>query len=122
MSREEILSIVNSDKKGFHIGTRMILPFKCNIIKLIADSNIFTEFVGSEHVKVSQTNLNTSIYFRETGRLSKFSGGYKSIKLIVTSEDEDLTIIKNHVKIICHILDNHEVELEVPGEDDLFIE
>ena len=122
MSREEILNIVNSDKKGFHIGTRMILPFKCNIIKLIADSNIFTEFVGSDHVKVSQTSLNTSIYFRDTGRLSKFSGGYKSVKLIVTSEEEDLTIRENHVKIICHVLDNHEVELEVPGEDDLFIE
>lgn len=122
MSREEILSIVNSDKKGFHIGTRLILPFKCNIIKLIADSNIFTEFVGSEHVKVSQTKLNTSIYFRDTGRLSKFSGGYKSVKLIITSEEEDLTVRENHLKIICHILENREVELEVPSENDIFIE
>ncbi len=122
MTRQEIVDIVNSDKKGFYIGTRMILPFKCNLIKLIADSHIFTEFVGNDHVKISQTNLNTSIYFRDTGKLSKFEGGYKSIKLIVTSEDEDLTIKDNHIKIICHILENHEVELEVPGPNDLFIE
>ncbi len=62
MTRQEIVDIVNSDKKGFYIGTRMILPFKCNLIKLIADSHIFTEFVGNDHVKISQTNLNTSIY------------------------------------------------------------
>ena len=122
MSREEILKIVNSDKKGFHIGTRLILPFKCNIIKLIADSHIFTEFVGNEHVKVAQTKLNTSIYFRDTGRLSQFAGGYKTVKLIITSEEEDLTIRENHQKIICHIQDNHEVELEIPGKNDLFIE
>ncbi|MDB4835216.1 hypothetical protein OAH12_01390 [Cyclobacteriaceae bacterium] len=121
MSREEILEIVNSDKKGFYIGTRLILPFKCNLIKLIADSHIFTEFVGNDHVKISQTNLNTSIYFRDTGKLSQFEGGYKCIKLIVTSEDEDLTVQDNHIKIICHILENREVELEVPGENDLFI-
>ena len=122
MTQEEIVKIVESDKKGFYIGTRMILPFKCNLIKLIADSHIFTEFVGNEHIKISQTDKNTSIYFRETGRLSKFEGGYKSIKLIIASEEADLTVVDNHIKVICHILENREVAFELPCDNDLFIE
>ena len=121
MSKSKILEIIESDEKGFYIGTRMILPFRCNFIKLIADSHIYTEFVGNKDVKVSQSEKNTSIYFREAGKLNHFEDSYKSIKLILASEDEDLCDRKNHIKVICHILDNHEVELELPGEDDIFI-
>lgn len=121
MTQEEIVEIIKSDKKGFHIGTRMILPFKCNLIKLIADHHIFTEFVGNDHLKIAQTSRNTSIYFRETGRLSEFEGTYKSIKLILSSEEADLTDVNNHVKVLCHILENREVAFEFPGENDLFI-
>lgn len=122
MTKQEIVDVLNSDKKGFYIGTRLILPFRCNIIKLIADSHIFTEFVGSEHIKLSQTEQNTSIYFREIGKLNEFENSYKQIKIIVASEEDDLTDMKNHIKVICHILNQHHVELEVPGPNDLFIE
>ena len=122
MTQEDIVEIVKSDKKGFYIGSRMILPFKCNLIKLIADNHIFTEFVGNDHLKIAQTAKNTSIYFRETGRLSKFEGGYKNIKLILASEESDLTDVSNHIKVICHILENREVTLSLPTENDLFIE
>jgi hypothetical protein len=122
MTKQEIVDILNSDKQGFYIGTRLILPFRCNLIKLIADSHIFTEFVGSEHVKIAQTEQNTSIYFREMGRLKELEDSYKSIKIVIASEQADLTDMDNHIKVICHILDHHHVELEVPGPDDLFIE
>lgn len=122
MTTEEILSIVNSDKKGFYIGERLILPFRCNIIKLICDNHIHTEFVGNKDVKISQEKLNTSIYFRSAGRLSSFEGSYEAIKLIVASEDADLTDKENHLKIICHILADREVEVQLPGDDILFIE
>ncbi len=122
MTKQEIVDVLNSDKKGFYIGARLILPFRCNLIKLIADSHIFTEFVGSEDVKIAQTEKNTSIYFREIGRLKDFEDSYKSIKIIISSEEADLTDKDNHIKVICHILKDREVELEVPGPDDLFIE
>ncbi len=122
MKSSQILDIVNGDAKGFYIGSRMILPFKCQFIKLIADSHVYTEFVGNKDIKVSQDPFNTSIYFRETGRLSNFEGSYKSIKFIVAGIDEDLTNRDSHVKIVCHIEDNHKVEIEVPGDDILFID
>ncbi len=121
MTKDEILNIINSNIKGYYIGSRLILPFKCNLIKLIADSEIYTEFVGSNDVKIAQSEKNTSIYFREIGRLSRFEDSYKSIKLIVASEQDDLTVKTNHLKIICRILDQNEVELEVPDDDMLFI-
>lgn len=121
MSREEILNIVNDEKKGFHIGNRMILPFKCNILKLIADSHIYTEFIGNQDIKISQEQKNTSIYFREAGKLNRFEGGYKSVKLLIASEEDDLTDPENFIKVIAHILPKHKVELEIPAADDIFI-
>ncbi len=122
MSTEQIIEIIKSDKKAFHIGNRMILPFRVNIIKLVVDSHIFTEFVGNEDVKISQDKQNTSIYFREVGRLSAFANTYKSIKIVMASEEADLSNPATHIKCIVHVLDNHQASLEVPGEDDLFIE
>ncbi len=122
MSKSKIIEVINSEKNGFYIGTRMILPFRCNFIKLIADSHIYTEFVGNKDIKISQSIMNTSIYFRDAGRLNEFEDSYKSIKLILCSEEDDLSIQSNHIKVICHIHADHKVELELPGEDDLFIE
>ena len=35
MSKQQLLDIINSDKKGYYTGNRMIFPFKCNFIKII---------------------------------------------------------------------------------------
>lgn len=122
MTTEEILNIVNSDKKGFYIGERMILPFKCNLIKLIVDNSIYYEFVGNDDIKLSQEKFNTSIYFRSKGRLSTFEDSYEAIKLVVASEDVDLTDKSNHIKIVCYIKKKREVEISLPDDDILFIE
>lgn len=122
MTTQQIIDSINSDSRGFYMGNRMILPFKCQLIKLIVDSHIYTEFVGSKDIKISQDAQNTSIYFREIGRLSSFEDSYKSIKMIIAGLDEDLTDRRTHTKMICYILDNREIELEVPGEDIIFVE
>ena len=120
-SKEELHTVINSDKKGYHTGKRMILPFKCNIIKLIVDGHIFTELVGSEDIKISQDFQNTSIYFREIGKLKQFEGSYSLIRIIIAPWEEDLTDKTQHIKLICKIVENHEVEIELPDQDVLFI-
>lgn len=117
----QILEIIKSNKKGYYTGNRMIFPFKCNFLKVIADSHIMTEFKKNEHISVSQEAQNTSLYFTEVGRLKHFEDGYKSIKILLAPLDCDLTDVKNHIKLICHIEGNHQVELSVPNQDDLFI-
>lgn len=121
MNTKEITNVVNSDSKGFYVGNRLILPFKCQLLKLIVDGHIYTEFVGNEDIKISQDPKNTSVYFREVGKLSHFEDTYKSIKMIVAGEDEDLTDHDKHLKLVCYIHDHGAVDMEVPGDDILFI-
>ena len=109
-------------KDGFHIGTRLILPFRCQIIKIIIESEIFTEMVGSKNIKLSQDAQNTSIYFRSHGSLDKTIGKYEVIKIVVAELEADLSDVSNHIKIICEIGDTHVVKIHVPSEDMLFIE
>jgi len=120
-SKEDLLDIIKSDKKGYYTGCRMILPFKCNIMKLIVDSHIFTEFVGSDDVKLSQDYRNTSIYFRELGKLKQFEGEYTLIRMIIAPLEADLTDKSSHIKLVCRIKENHEIDFELPSDDVLFI-
>lgn len=109
-------------KNGFYIGHRLILPFKCQILKVIVDSEIFTELVGGKNLKLYQDPQNTSIYIRTIGKLNNYIDTYKSIKIIVAEWDADLTDINTHQKLVCEIQDGHEVLIGEPDEDLLFIE
>ena len=117
-----IKSALKVKKKGFHIGHRLVLPFRCQVLKLIVEAEIFTELVGSKHIKLQQGPQNTSIYFRDIGKLSNFIGTYKVIKLIACEWDTDLSDMNNHIKLICEIKDNHQVDIHKPSDDRLFIE
>ncbi len=122
MAYRTIKEALAEDKKGFHIGQRLILPFRCQLIKLIFDNEIHTEMVGNPDIKLHQDPRNTSIYVTSRGRLSNFIGRYKYIKLIVCEWDDDLCDVTTHQKLICELHDNHEVDIAVPSEDTLFVE
>lgn len=120
-SKQEIIDIIDSEIRGYHTGNRMILPFKCNFIKIIADSHIMTEFKKNKDITVSQEPKNTSLYFREVGRLKEFEDGYQYIKIILASLEDDLSNPDNHIRLVCKIEENHKVNFEIPGDDVLFI-
>ena len=124
MNTETIKQQIRAGAEGFYIGSRMILPFKCQLIKLIVDNHIVTEFVGNNHIKVSQEVKNTSLYFRESGKLNQFEGSYEYIKMIICDLNDDLCDRKNHLKVICSIEENHVIKLELAedNKDILFIE
>ncbi len=111
-----------SDSKGFYIGHRLILPFRCQVLKIIVDGHIFTEMVGSDHIKLQQDSKNTSIYFRYTGKLDNHVGTYKVVKLIVAEWESDLCDMGTHIKLVCEIGEKHEVTIHEPNDDMLFIE
>ena len=121
MTKQEIVDIVNSERTGYYTGTRLILPFKCNFIKIIADSHIVTQFKKNKDITISQDPSNTSIYFTEVGALKEFEGGYQMIKMVLSSWHDDLSNPENHIKVICKIKENHVVEFETPSDDVLFI-
>ena len=113
---------ISEESKGFYIGTRMILPFKCQFIKLIVDNHIYTEFIGNKDIKLNQDPQNTSLYFREAGRLHTFEGSYEKIKMVIADMDADLADRTTHKKVICIIEDNRYVKFRFATKDDLFIE
>lgn len=117
-----IQEALKDNRDGFYIGHRLILPFKCNVIKVIIENEIYTELVGSDHIKISQDSQNTSLYMRSAGRLNNQVGTYNVIKLVVADLDADLTLIENHVKLICEINDKHSVAIHAPDDNILFIE
>lgn len=124
MNAVAIKKEIKSGVEGFYMGSRMILPFKCQFIKLIVDNHIITEFIGNPNIKVSQEEKNTSIYFRASGKLNQFEGSYENIKMIIAGLDDDLCKRENHLKIICSIEENHKVKIDLAedNKDVLFIE
>ena len=117
-----ITDSIKNNNNGFHIGQRLILPFRCQIIKMMVEGEIYTEFVGSKHVKISQDPKNTSLYFRSSGRLDNLVDTYNVIKLILCEWDSDLTDPNNHIKVVCEMEENHVVKISEPDDDMLFIE
>ncbi|GEM_PF-1472748 len=119
-----IRQALKEGKNGYHIGGRLILPFRCQLLKLVIKDEIHTEFVGNEHVKISQDPQNTSIYFRETGRLVSFLGEYHPIKMIAAEWDADLTDPSTHIKLIVELEDFHIARIKPLDNDSdvLFIE
>ena len=117
-----IKNALENKRKGFHIGNRIILPFKCQLIKIIADGDIVTEFSGSDDVKINHSVKNTSIYFSEKGAIRSMIDTYKVVKVIACEEDSDISIPENHIKLVCEIDSDHVVLIYEPTEDMLFIE
>jgi hypothetical protein len=110
------------NRKGYHIGNRLILPFRCQLIKVIAEGHIITEMVGGNDIKLQQDPHNTSIYFRHMGQLRNNFSKYEVIKLIACEWDDDLCDMSKHIKLVCGIGEKHEVTIEQPNDDMLFIE
>ena len=117
-----VMEAIEQGADAFYIGHRLILPFKCNIIKLIFESTIYTEMVGSENIKLHQDEMNTSIYIRSAGKLANYFDTYKVIKLVVCDYDADLTDRSTHIKLVCEIEEDHLARLSLPTDDLLFIE
>lgn len=117
-----IKKALEEKREGFYIGHRLILPFKCQLIKFIVEGEIFTELVGSKHIKIHQDAKNTSIYIRSIGKLDNLVDSYKVIKMVAAELEDDLCDPDNHIKLICEIKDNHKLAIHQPSEDMLFIE
>ncbi len=117
-----IKDAINAKKTGFHIGQRLVLPFRCQIIKMMVKGELFTELVGSNNVKIQQDPKNTSIYFRLSGKLDNLVGTYRVIKLIVCEWDVDICDVSKHIKLVCEMEENHVTIIHEPSDDMLFIE
>lgn len=114
---------LQEQKYGLYYGTRVILPFVCDILKAVIDDDIITDFSPvSEGAYYEKDEDYTEIYFFEHEDLLKDVSKYETIKLVVVHEDDDMFDFKAHKKISLNPLENHKLEITEIGEDVLFIE
>lgn len=119
-----ILSKLQDEKlKGLVYGNRIILPFECEILKIVIDTKILTDFSPDNREALCQSRHGfTDIYFLDYKDLPQQLSDYELIKIIVVERGKDLFDFNNHVRLGIRVVDTHITEIEKLPEDSLFVE
>lgn len=119
-----IISNLQNDKlMGLVYGNRIILPFECEILKIVIDTNILTDFSPANRDALCQSRHGfTDIYFLDYKDLPEQLSDYELIKLIVVERGKDIFDFNNHIQLGVRITGSHTIEIEKLPEDSLFVE
>jgi len=108
---------------GLYYGSRVLLPFKCLLLKVIIEDDIITDFSpNSKSIYLNETESFTEIYFKQFKNLKEAVSKFETIKLIAVEKDKNIFDFKNHIKLALHIGEEHKLTIEKTDEDILFIE
>ncbi len=114
---------LQENKKGLYYGTRVLLPFVCDILKAVIDDDIIYDFsLMSEGAYYEKNEDYTEIYFHQHEDIMSDVSKYETIKLVVVVEGDDIFDLEHHRKISLNPLENHQLEIEEVRDDILFIE
>ncbi len=120
---ETIEDTLKNNLTGLYYGNRILLPFKCWLLKLMIDDDIIMDFSpGSKSIYFNETESFTEIYFKQFKSLKEAVTKYESIKMIVVEKDKDVFDFNNHYKLVVHLEEEHKLTIEKTDEDILFIE
>ena len=115
--------VLNEKIKGLFFGPRVILPFVADILKVVIDDDIVTDFSPlSEIAYYEKQDDFTEIYFFEHKDILKDVSKYEVIKMIVVEEGKDMFDFKNHRKIALNPLEKHQIEISELDDELIFIE
>ncbi len=118
-----IKNALQKNKNGLFYGNRIILPFRCTILKLIYQSEIITDFSQcSADVVVCEGENFTDIYMKKHKYLKDDISKYENIKLVVVEKGSDLFDFSNHIKLLLTLNDDHKINIETPTDDQVFID
>lgn len=109
--------------KGLYYGNRLILPFHCNLLKVVVNRDNITDFSStSKYMTIVEGNNYTDLYFREYENVKETISEFEAIKMVVVEKNKDIFDFKNHIKLAIYFEDKHELRIEKTDEDILFIE
>lgn len=114
---------LQNEKSALLYGNRLLLPFVCDVLKVVIDNHIITDF--SPRTKGAIYNKNeyyTEIYFYDYDEVKDKISTYEVIKAIVVEEGKDVFNIDHHRALSFNPKENHVVEMEELDEDSLFID
>ncbi|MAT58203.1 MAG: hypothetical protein K8F60_13010 [Melioribacteraceae bacterium] len=108
---------------GLHYGNRVILPFECELLKIVVDSSIITDFSSmSEDAEYVINDGFTEIYFHSFESLEEKVTQYENIKLVIVEKGKDLFDFENHRKICLSVKENHKLQIKEIDDETLFVE
>jgi hypothetical protein len=113
------------DKKrnGIYYNNRVILPFKCEFLKIIFEDKIITDFSSSSsEVEIIEHNNFTDVYFKKYKDIQNEFSKYDNIKLIVCEKSDDIFDFSKHIKLLLYIENEHLVRIELPEENQIIID
>ncbi len=115
--------VLDEKIKGLYYGPRVILPFVADILKVIIDDDIITDFSPLSEIAYYEKQDNfTEIYFFEHKDILKDVSKYEVIKMIVVEEGENMFNFSNHKKIALNPLEKHQIEISELDDEMIFIE
>lgn len=108
---------------GLHYGNRVLLPFVIDILKMVIDDEIITDFRPPHNMAEYIQHYDfTELYFTELKDVEDIVGKYEVVKMVVVEKGKDLFDFKNHIKIALDFKENHAVKIELLSSDALFVE
>lgn len=119
----KIKTALESKRNGIYYNNRIILPFKCEFLKIIFENKIITDFSsGNTDVEIVEHENFTDIYFKKYKDIQNEFSKYESIKLIVCEKDADIFDFNNHIKLLLYIENEHIIKIELPDENQIIID
>ena len=121
---DSIENVIKSGQKGLYYGNRVLLPFHANLLKVVIEQDIITDFSpSSKGCFVKQTDDFIEIYFYDYPNLKETISKYENIKMVAVDKGKSVFDLMNHKKIVLYLEDKHQLRIEEIDEDEiLFIE
>lgn len=114
---------IEQKKNGIYYNNRVILPFKCEFLKIIFEDKIITNFSSTNpDVEIIEHDYFTDIYFKKYKDIQNEFSKYEPIKLIVCEKDDDIFDFKNHIKLLLYLENEHTIKIELPDENQIIID
>lgn len=108
---------------GMFFGNRLMLPFHCELLKVIIEDDIITDFSRSATgVSVHFGDTYMDVYCMEYDNLKDAISEYEAIKVIAVDKGADVFNPANHQKFAIYLQDKHLTRIEKTDQDILFIE
>lgn len=119
----KIKTALEQKKNGIYYNNRIILPFKCEFLKIIFENKIITDFSSNNpDAEIIEHESFTDIYFKKYKDIQSELSKYESIKLIVCEKDENIFDFKNHIKLCLYIEDEHIIKIELPDNNQIIFD
>ncbi len=110
-------------KNGIYYNNRIILPFKCEFLKIIFEDLNITDFSrSSKEVEIIEHENFTDVYFKRYHDLQQELSKYESIKLIICEKNDDIFDFNKHIKLLLYLENEHIVRIELPDENQIIVD